>query len=212
MQLKIDWSEIVKLYQTQQERSECYHTISASVNSALLYDPERTTSLGTISSVKSHKASANMASLQALLKFAGFSDTKILYIISDSPNSQYRNRKMVYLVKEWAKKSKIDAFWIYTETGDDKGPMDIIGAATKTAVKDTISYHPEAVIRKKEQLMHYLPDLNICIVKYSDEEVIQIKEIFPQPLRNLTICSRLGCGIKSAHVTQISSTNDQVIK
>ena len=53
--------------------------------------------------------------------------------------------------------------------------MDGIAAAIKAAVKDTISYHPEAVIRNTEQLMHYLHDLNICIATYSNEEVIEIR-------------------------------------
>ena len=119
---------------------------------------------------------------------------------------------MGYLVNEWAVKSKIDVFWIYAELGHDKGLMDGIGAAIKTAVKDTISYHPEAVIKNTEQLVHYLPDLNICIAKYNDEEVIQIKETFPQSLSNLTIHSRSGYGIKSVHEIHIPFTDDQVIK
>ena len=52
--IRIDWSENVELYQTQEEKSPYYHTILASVNTAVLYAPEKTTSLGKISNVKSH--------------------------------------------------------------------------------------------------------------------------------------------------------------
>ena len=93
--IHIDWSENMELYQTSQDiqQDSIRHTISASVNTAVLYEPERTTSLGTISNVTSHKASATMASLHAIFKFVDFSDAKILYIISDSPSSQCRNQK-----------------------------------------------------------------------------------------------------------------------
>ena len=90
--------------------------------------------------------------------------------------------------------------------------MDGIAAAIKAAVKDTISYHPEAVIRNTEQLMHYLHDLNICIATYSNEEVIEIRWMFPQPFSNLTFRSRSGYEIKSVHEIHISFTGDQVIK
>ena len=56
--------------------------------------------------------------------------------------------------------------------------MDGIGAAIKTAPKDTISYHPEAVIRNIKKLMHYLPDLSIGIATYSDEESFKLKKLF----------------------------------
>ena len=98
----IDWSENLELYQTQHEKLHYYHTISANVNTAVLYKPEKTTSLSTISDVRSHKASATMASLQAMFKFVDFSDTKTLYIISDSHSSQYKNQKFYFgFVQRW---------------------------------------------------------------------------------------------------------------
>ena len=33
--------------------------------------------------------------------------------------------------------NEIQVFWIYTETGHGKGPMDGVGAAVKKFIKDT---------------------------------------------------------------------------
>ena len=62
--------------------------------------------------------------------------------------------------------------------GHGKGLMDGIGAAIKTTVKDTISYHPEAVIRNTEQLMHYLPDLNIVLLHAVMKKSFKLKKRF----------------------------------
>ena len=58
----IDWCENVDLYQTRQEKSQYYTSFSTSVNMAVLYESSGTTSHGTISNVKSHKASVTWAS------------------------------------------------------------------------------------------------------------------------------------------------------
>ena len=51
-------------------------------------------------------------------------DVETLYIASDSPSSQYRNKFNVFLTKDWAVKNEKDVYWIFTESGHGKGPMD----------------------------------------------------------------------------------------
>lgn len=97
--LRIDWSENVELYQTQQEKSQYYTTIIARVNAGIMYGEGKVMSVGTISDAKSHKASATMTSIREMLKFCVFSDVKTLYIVFDSPTNHYRNKKMMFLIK-----------------------------------------------------------------------------------------------------------------
>ena len=46
-------------------------------------------------------------------------------------------KKKTFLTKEWVMDNEIQVFWIYTETGHGKGPMDGVGAAVKKFIKDT---------------------------------------------------------------------------
>ena len=106
-----------------------------------------------------------------MLKKVNLKDVKTLYIASDSPTSQYRNKIKTFLTKKWAMDNEIQVFWIYTETGHGKGPMDGVGAAVKKSIKDTLAYNPDKVIRNTEQLMQYLPDSNIIITTYNQNDV-----------------------------------------
>ena len=98
--LRIDWSENVELYQTVQEKSQYYYSISASVNTAVLYESGGVRSMATISDVKSHKAEATMASLGEIFGDGDvdLKSCKLLYIASDSPTSQYCNKKICFLM------------------------------------------------------------------------------------------------------------------
>ena len=68
---------------------------------------------------------------------------KTLYIASDSPTSQYRNKKICFLMKKFATDNAFDICWIYTEKVHGKGPMDGVGSAVKHVIIDTIVYHPK---------------------------------------------------------------------
>ena len=129
--IPIDWSENVELRQTRQEKLQYYTTVSASVNTAVLYDGSNIHSFGTVC--------PTWASLSKILRNIDFTDTDHLFIVSDSPLSQYRNRKNVFLMKgwAWAVSAGIDATWVFTENGHGKGPMDGLGGAIKRVCKDT---------------------------------------------------------------------------
>ena len=65
-------------------------------------------SLGTISDDKSDNAFATMASITEVLKFTKLTVVDKLFIVSDIPTSQYRNKQMMFLMKPWTKNNKID--------------------------------------------------------------------------------------------------------
>ena len=56
-------------------------------------------SLGTISDDKSQKALATVASITEMLKFTKLTVVDKLFILSDIPTSQYRNKQMMFLMK-----------------------------------------------------------------------------------------------------------------
>ena len=115
------------------------HKITHSINTAFLYISDGVKGLYTISDVKSHTASGTWASLAAMFKQIDLADTQRLYIASDSPLIQYRNKKNLFFSKQWAVSNKIEICWIFTETDHGKGPMDGLGGAMKATIKDTIA-------------------------------------------------------------------------
>lgn len=153
------------------------------MNIAILYDPQGIRSLGTISDVKFHRAESTWASLEKLFKNVDFSDTQTLYIVSDSPTSQYRNKKNVFLTKNFAIDNGISVYWIFTETGHGKGPMDGVGSAIKRVVKDVIAFNPNKIISNTNELMEYLPPMpNVVVETYTEEDVKRIQEHLPSKI------------------------------
>ena len=189
-------TENVDLYQMRQEKSQYYTTISAVINTAVLYDTsDKVQSFATISDVKSHKADATWASLTAIFKHIDFSNCHHLFIASDSPSNQYRNYQNVFHMKAWAVSQNVDVSWVFTETGHGKGPMDGIGGGIKRVVKDTISYNPNSVIRNTKQLLEDLPELeNIIIDTYNEDDITEIRKFFPcKEVETMKIaCKELG--------------------
>ena len=76
----------------------------ASVNTAVLYTFDGVQSFGTISDFLSHKASSMWTSLKEMLKSVDLTETQTLYIASDSPSNQYRNKNNVFFNKELGSK------------------------------------------------------------------------------------------------------------
>ena len=76
----------------------------------VLYEHDAVRSFGTISDVKSHKADATLASLTSMFNDVNFGDCNTLYIVIDSPTSQYRNKKVMFLMKKWAVEHNVDVY------------------------------------------------------------------------------------------------------
>ena len=147
-----------------------------------------------------------MTSLKKMLK--EMPDVETLYIASDSPTSQYRNKKMMYLMKEFSKEKKTNIIWIFTETGHGKGPMDGVGAAVKSVICDTLAYNPNGVIRNTEQLMTFIPSMqNVQIMTYDEDDHTDCLEVLPKQIKNLKLLTRCGFGIKKVHEVVIPQSD-----
>ena len=115
-----------------------------------------------------------------MLKYTELTDVDKLYFVSDSPLSQHRNKKIMFLMKQWAKNNKIDVYWIFTYAGHGKKPMDGVGACIKQTIKDTVAYNPNGMISNTEELMQHMPELpNICISTYGEDDVNSYGELLP---------------------------------
>ena len=118
---------------------------------------------------------------------------------------------MFFLTKNWAVKNQIDVYWIYTETGHGKGPMDGVGSGIKKTIKDTISYNPDAAIQNTDDLLDYLPEMkNLIISTYKEKYVKKVSSLIPSQ-EKLSISSQ-GFGISKIHEIYFSKIDDQSIK
>jgi len=193
--IRIDWSEALDLPQTRQEKGDYYHTRSVNINTAVLYEGDGITAIGTFSDAKSKKAAATWASLRKMLYETDFSDTETLFIVSDSPTSQYRNVFNAYLENQFALEKKIQVCHVFTEAGHGKGPMDGVGAVLKKTAHRVIAYRRDAVITNTQQLLEHFPPTNISISTYTNAYIELITATIPSHLRLLS----KGMGIGSVH-------------
>ena len=104
----MDWSENAKLFQCWQEKSAYfYYDTQVSVNMAVVYQANKnTTSVGSLSDNTSHKKTAvweKRLSLKSTIYGINLDADRLeqLYLIIDSPSSQYRNVHCVFLVRKF---------------------------------------------------------------------------------------------------------------
>jgi hypothetical protein len=89
---------------------------------------------------------------------------KKLFLFSDSPSSQYRNSKTIFLIDHVRVRHKFEEFeWIYTERGHGKSAADGVGAAVKRRGDDHISCGGS--ICNAEELCRLFSDSKIVIKK-----------------------------------------------
>ena len=89
-----------------------------------------------------HTAPAAMASLLPLLKELKMSGIKHISVISDSPTSQYHNKGMFWLVKNFCEEFNITVKRIYLKSGHGKGIPDDIGTTVKKAIGNLMLSNP----------------------------------------------------------------------
>ena len=154
--ITVDWSESANLFQARQEKGSYYHNIPVSVDTIIAYQSIGVSSHGTIPDAKSSKVPAVWASLEKVLKSFNLEQLKYLYVISDSPTSQYHNKYNAFFTKWFAVENNIHVYWVFTESGHGKGPMDGVEASVKNDIDDAIAFHPSSVISCVSDLMPLL--------------------------------------------------------
>ena len=154
--IRVDWFENANLFQARQEKGSYYHNIQVSVNAIVAYQSSGASCHSTISDAKSHKAPAVWASLEKVLISFNLEQLKYLNVISDSPTSQYYNKYNAFFTKQFAVENNIHIYWVFTESGHGKGPMDGVGTSVKNGIDDAIAFHPNSVIFYVSDLMPLL--------------------------------------------------------
>ena len=150
-----------------------------------------------------HKNTAVWASLKAMLSKINLNMEEIeqLFIITDSPTSQYHNKGCAFLTKRFAEENDVDVTWIFTESGHGKGPMDGVGAAIKNSI-DNAMIAAESIPNVLVCCAAVVPILNLVDVEicyYDTIHIDKIKEILPASKTLSISCKKFG--ISKVHET-----------
>ena len=181
--IHIDWSENAKLRQAEEEKGAYYHDVQMSAQTIFVWTAEKEWSAASISGCTIHKAEAVAASITELLEELKANGITKLYVVSDSPTSQYRNKEMFYLIKQISEDLSMEIDWIYLESGHGKGIPDGIGAVLKTKIDYLISVHPRSAVYTVDDLFRLglrqeVP--SIKLYRFDEEDVDTISLRIPE--------------------------------
>ena len=198
--IRVDWSQNRNLFQARQEKGAYYHELQVTINGVVAYMSTNVSSHCTISDAKSHKAPAVWTLLEKILGSFDLDRLQDLYVITDSPTSQYRNKYNAYLTKKIAIQHNLTIIWVFTEPGYDKGPMDGVVASIKNEIDNAIAFNPNSVATYASESWEFLPKDNKQISMYSEEDVLRYKEMLTSDLK--IECKSFG--ISSIHEIKFS--------
>ena len=92
-------------------------SLTYSIHTGYCWSPEENFGFAAVSSSKPHMAQHTFAALQPMLEWIKEKGFKYVIFCSDSPVSQYRNGKIVFLTRKFAMENDLTVEWLYTEAG-----------------------------------------------------------------------------------------------
>ena len=180
--IQIDWSENAKMTQAREEKKAYYEDCQVSVHAMHQWTSEGNQSVASLSDHTRHQVAAVMVSVKPVLESLVKNGKVKINIVSDLPTSQYRNKKIFYMIQQFANEYEVTVHWIYLEAGHGKGIPDSVGAVVKCAIKDIIMYNPDDPRDTVDQLIQsglqdHLPSVKIVV--YSEEDVNSLESKLP---------------------------------
>jgi hypothetical protein len=180
--LQIDWAENGTVVVPSEVQSAFYGgRLSYNLHTGYKYSNNDSGGFVSLSLFNNHKAEAISTALDPTVKkLVDEGKTKLIFV-SDSPTSQYRNCKMVYLTKSWAIKYNISINWLYTEAGHGKSAADGIGGNIKNLVNDKLAFNTEYTIKTMEDIVELIKDnTTIELLVHTEEEVKKVADTLPK--------------------------------
>ena len=176
----IDWAENLELKIPGEVQSAFFSHTSISIHTGYLYSKEDCGGFASLSDNKNHKAEAVHAALKPLIQKLVDRGIKHIFIVSDSPTSQYRNNKNVFLTKELAVLHHITIEWFYTEAGHGKSCCDGIGGTVKNILRDVTAFNTSIVVSDAKDVMELIkPHTTIDLFWYEAKNIEEIKNSLP---------------------------------
>jgi hypothetical protein len=139
----------------------------------------------TLSDDNDKKAEAIAAHLRPIFQRFNLAFGKFdrVSIVSDSPSSQYRNRKTLYIIDR-VLRTELDIMrwqWIYTEAGHGKGAADGVGAAIKRRCDTRVTHGDQMEIVTADDVKAAVQaggKSTIFVATISSADIQAIKDVF----------------------------------
>ena len=171
--IHVDWAENLQIEIPGEVQSAYFSHLSISLHTGYLYSAADSGGFVSLSEENNHKAEAVHSAINPTVQKLVDNGIKHLICVSDSPTSQYRNKKNVWLTKELAVKHNIKIDWIYTEAGHGKSSCDGIGGTVKNLVKDITAFNTSQVIANAKDVLNLLTGKTTIDLNYHSKEDIQ---------------------------------------
>lgn len=185
--IQIDFSEnyIAKLNSEIQSMHFGASKRQISIHTGVAYWGNKTgremASFATVSDNLDHNAYAIWCHMKPILRWLSTKfnaeNLEKLYMFSDGPSSQYKNKFNIYLAVSHLKKSfpKSEVSWNFSASGHGKGPMDGVGGTIKRLADNCVSRGSD-ITSAKDFLNLVKPELKkTCIFEIDAKDISEAK-------------------------------------
>ena len=174
--LQIDWAENGEVTVPGEVQSAFYGgRLNYNLHTGYQYTQTNSGGFVSLSDYSNHKAEVIFTALDSTINKLVLEGKSEIVIVSDSPTSQYRNAKMVFLTKSWAEKFGLRIQWIYTEAGHGKSAADGIGGKIKNLVKDKMAFNRQYTIQTMEDLVELIKgDTTVELRIHTKDDVLNV--------------------------------------
>jgi hypothetical protein len=185
--LQVDWAENGEVIVPAEVQSAFYGgRLNYNLHTGYQYTKDDAGGFVSLSSYNNHKAEAIHTALEPTVKKLVEEGKSKIIFVSDSPTSQYRNCKMVFLNKSWAVKYGITIQWLFTEAGHGKSAADGVGGNIKNLVNDKLAFNTEFTIKTMEDIVELIKEnTTIELLIHTKEDVMKVADNLPN-LSSLT--------------------------
>ena len=208
--LHIDWAEQHQLSEVKEVQSAYFAgRFHYEIHTAYIYSKGNNHGAASLSNTADHKAEAVHAAIKSEIVNLKETGKTTVVVVSDSPTSQYRNGKNVFLMKKIAMELGITIRLLFTESGHGKSPCDGVGGNIKTQVEEALlKRHGEKnlkPIHSAEDVKDVIENethLSYDIKVHTAEEIKYVKDSLP----------KLGPLNKAMKIHEVLITSDGVTK
>ena len=203
--IHMDWAENLEIKIPGEVQSAFFSHTSVSLHTGYVYSNEDSGGFVSLSDDGCHKAEAIHAALKPVIDKLVDRGIKHIVCVSDSPTSQYRNNKNMWLTKEIAKNKNISIEWLFTEAGHGKSVCDGIGGTVKNLLRDLTAFNTSLAISNAKDVMDLIsPHTSIDLFWYNKSDIDDV-------LKNLPSLSSLT-GATKIHQVQFDNLGNMMAK
>ena len=184
----MDWAEQHKLSEIKEVQSAYFNGRWAyDMQIMFIYTKEDSHGAASISESPDHKAEAVHAAIKPEIEKLVRNGKSTIVMVSDSPTSQYRNAKNVYLMRRLAVELKICIRLLFTESGHGKSACDGVGENIKTQVEEIVlQNHGENSIQSihsvldVKKIIEDKTRLTYDISIHTEEDIKEVRDSLPK--------------------------------